>query len=91
MSTQLQLGHGHTLIASRIISILEQGSAGVRRIIDEADKRGTIIDASSGRRTRSVIVCDTGQVVLSAVEAETLCRRLNDARSWREAYQNAQS
>ncbi len=63
---------------SRIISIISPESAPIKRMIQEARDKGTLIDATYGRRTRAVIVTDSGHVVLSALQPETVGHRLDD-------------
>ena len=53
-------------------------SAPIKRIIQDAKDRGTLIDATYGRRTRAVLVTDSDHVILSAVQPETVANRLND-------------
>jgi regulator of extracellular matrix RemA (YlzA/DUF370 family) len=80
MDTRLiNIGHGNILAANRIVAIISPDSAPVKRIMQEARERGTLIDATYGRRTRAVVITDSGHVVLSAVQPETLANRY-DAR-----------
>lgn len=71
----ISIGHGNILAANRIIAIISPDSAPVKRIVQEARERGTLIDATYGRRTRAVVITDSGHVVLSAVQPETLAHR----------------
>ncbi len=76
MDTRLiNIGHGNILAANRIVAIISPDSAPVKRIMQEARERGALIDATYGRRTRAVIIADSGHVVLSAVQPETLAHR----------------
>lgn len=76
MDTRLiSIGHGNILAANRIVAIISPDSAPVKRIIQEARERGTLIDATFGRRNRAVVITDSGHVVLSAVQPETLASR----------------
>ncbi|MCL6554232.1 MAG: DUF370 domain-containing protein [Firmicutes bacterium] len=76
METRLiSIGHGNILAANRIVAIISPDSAPVKRIVQEARERGTLIDATYGRRTRAVVITDSGHVVLSAVQPETLAHR----------------
>ncbi|MDR7458072.1 MAG: DUF370 domain-containing protein [Armatimonadota bacterium] len=80
METRLiSIGHGNILAANRIVAIISPDSAPVKRIVQEARERGTLIDATYGRRTRAVVITDSGHVVLSAIQPETLAHRY-DAR-----------
>jgi len=77
MTIQLvNIGFGNMVSAARIVAIVSPESAPVKRIIQEARDQGTLIDATYGRRTRSVIVTDSDHVVLSAVQPETVANRL---------------
>ena len=79
METRLiSIGHGNILAANRIVAIISPDSAPVKRIIQESRERGTLIDATYGRRTRAVVITDSGHVVLSAVQPETLANRYHN-------------
>lgn len=76
METRLiNIGFGNIVAANRIIAIVSPDSAPIRRIIQEARERGTLIDATYGRRTRAVVITDSGHVILSAVQPETVAHR----------------
>ena len=64
----INIGFGNIVAANRIISIISPESAPIKRIIQEARDNGTLIDATYGRRTRAVIVTDSGHIILSAVQ-----------------------
>ena len=64
--------------ASRLVAIVSPESAPIKRIIQDARERGTLIDATCGRRTRAVIITDSDHVILSAVQPETVANRLDD-------------
>ncbi len=72
----INIGFGNIVSAARIIAIVSPESAPIKRVINEARDRGMLIDATYGRRTRAVIVTDSGHVVLSAVQPETVKHRL---------------
>ena len=74
----LNIGYGNLVIAARVIAVVSPQSSPMRRLRDEAGKRGKLIDATQGRRTRSIIVTDSDHVVLSAVNPETIATRLSD-------------
>jgi extracellular matrix regulatory protein A len=74
----INIGFGNIVSANRIISIVSPESAPIKRIIQDARDRGSLIDATYGRRTRAVIVMDSDHVILSAVQPETVATRLND-------------
>ncbi len=72
----LNIGFGNMVSASRVIAIISPESAPIKRMIQDARDKSILVDATYGRRTRSVIVMDSGQVVLSAMQPETVSHRL---------------
>lgn len=72
----INIGFGNIVSADRIISIISPESAPIKRVIQEAKDSKMAIDATYGRRTRSVIIMDSGHVVLSAVQPETIANRV---------------
>lgn len=76
-SALLSIGFGNIVSGSRIIAVITPDSAPVKRLIQDARERRLLIDASCGRKTRAVLIMDSGHVVLSALQSETIARRLN--------------
>ena len=74
----IAIGFGNLVSAERIVSIVSPESAPIKRMIQDVREKGLLIDASFGRSTRSVIITDSGHVVLSAIQPETVAGRLND-------------
>ncbi|MBP1559693.1 MAG: DUF370 domain-containing protein [Oscillospiraceae bacterium] len=74
----INIGFGNMINAGRLITIVSPESAPIKRIIQDAKERGTLIDATYGRRTRAVIIMDSDHVILSAVQPETVAGRFND-------------
>lgn len=74
----VNIGFGNIVSASRIIAIVSPESAPIKRIIQDAKDKGTAVDATYGRRTRAVVIMDSGHVVLSAVQPETVAGRLDN-------------
>ena len=74
----INIGFGNMVSANRLVAIVSPESAPIKRIIQDARERGTLIDATYGRRTRAVIIADSDHVVLSAVQPETVANRLSD-------------
>ena len=72
----INIGFGSMVAAGRVLSILAPDSAPIKRVIQEAKDRGMLIDASYGRKTKSVILMDTDHVILSAVSPETITARV---------------
>jgi len=77
----INIGFGNIVSANRIISVVSPESAPIKRIIQEARDAGMLIDATYGRRTRAVIICDSQHVILSAVQPETVAHRLSTKES----------
>lgn len=80
----VNIGFGNIVAANRIVAIVSPESAPIKRIIQEAREKGILIDATYGRRTRAVIVVDSGHVILSAVQPETVANRLTSKESANE-------
>ena len=74
----INIGFGNMVAANRLIAIVSPESAPIKRIIQDARDKGCLIDATYGRRTRAVLICDSDHVVLSAVQPETVANRLGD-------------
>ncbi len=72
----ISIGFGNMIAADRMIAIVGPESAPIKRIIQDAKERGTLIDATYGRRTRAVLVMDSDHVILSAVQPETVANRM---------------
>lgn len=77
----INIGFGNMAAAGRVMAIISPESAPVKRMIQESRDRGELIDATYGRKTRSVLVMDSGQIILSAVQPETISNRLIDRGS----------
>ena len=71
----INIGFGNMVSASRLIAIVSPESAPIKRIIQDVRERGDLIDATYGRRTRAVLIMDSGHVILSALQPETLGTR----------------
>jgi hypothetical protein len=72
----INIGFGNIVSAERIISIVSPESAPIKRIVQEAKDSKMAIDATYGRRTRSVLIMDSGHIILSAVQPETIAGRV---------------
>ena len=71
----LNIGFGNMISQGRLIAIVSPESAPIKRIITEARDKGSLIDATYGRRTRAVVIMDSGHVILSAILPETVAGR----------------
>ena len=71
----VNIGFGNVVAAGRIVAIVSPDSSPIKRIIQDAKEKATLIDATYGRRTRAVIITDSEHVILSAVQPETVGAR----------------
>jgi hypothetical protein len=71
----LNIGFGSTVVADRVIAIVSPNSAPMKRLKDEAKKEKRLVDATHGRKTRSIIIVDSNHIILSAIQAETISQR----------------
>ena len=78
MSSQvlLNIGYGNLVVVSRVVSIVSPQSAPMKRLREEAASRNKLVDATQGRRTRSIIVTDSDHIILSAINPDTIAARL---------------
>lgn len=74
-STLLNIGFGNMVVAKRIVAIVTPSSAPMKRLKDDAKENARLVDATHGRRTRSIIITDSNHIILSAVQAETISQR----------------
>lgn len=72
----IHIGFGNMVSAGRVIAIVSPDSAPVKRLGQEARDRGMLIDASFGRKTKSVLVMDSGHVIWSSLPPEQISARL---------------
>ena len=73
----INIGFGNIIAANKIVAIVSPDSAPIKRMIQEAKDAKTAVDATCGRRTRAVLIMDSGHVILSAVQPETISARLD--------------
>lgn len=74
----INIGYGNMISAERIVSVISPDSAPIKRLIQEAKDDGRAIDATYGRKTRAVIVMDSGHIILSSLITDTLASRINE-------------
>ncbi len=74
----INIGYGNMISASRIVAVVSPDSAPIKRLVQEAKDGGRAIDATYGRKTRAVIIMDSGHIVLSSIVTETLAARINE-------------
>lgn len=73
----INIGFGNMVNADRILAVVSPESAPIKRMIQEGKEKGTLIDATHGRRTRAVIITDSDNVILTYLQSETVAVRLN--------------
>jgi hypothetical protein len=73
----INIGFGNTVISHRVVAVVMPGSAPMKRLRERATQADRLVDATHGRKTRSIIITDSNHIILSAVHAETLSQRLN--------------
>ena len=76
----LHIGFGNVIHSSRVVAIINPGSSPIRKLREEARSRGKLIDATEGRKTRSIIVTDSDHIILSAIQVETIAQRVDGVK-----------
>lgn len=77
----INVGFGNVVVAERIVAVILPTSSPSRRLKEDAREGGRLVDATQGRRTRSIIITDSNHVILSAVQTETITQRLGSGQS----------
>lgn len=72
----INIGFGNMVLANRVVAVVNSASSPMKRLREDAKQEGRLIDATQGRKTRSIIVTDSNHVILCAVQAETVAQRL---------------
>ena len=72
----LNIGFGNMVVGSRIIAVVNPNTAPMKKLREEAKLAGRLLDATQGRKTRSIIITDSNHCILSAIQAETITQRL---------------
>lgn len=73
----VNIGFGNLVSVSRIVTICSPESAPIKRMVQDAKDSGAAVDATCGRRTRCVIITDSGHIILSALQPETVAARIH--------------
>ncbi len=76
----LNIGYNNSVVSSRIVAIVSPSSSPMRRLREDARQEGRLIDATQGRKTRSIIITDSNHCILSAVQPETVAQRLEEEK-----------
>lgn len=75
ISPMINIGFGNVVSASRVIAVVAPGSSPIKRLREESIARGKLIDATQGRKTRSIVITDSDHIILSALQVETITQR----------------
>ena len=87
----INVGHGNLVNADKVISVISPEAAPIKRLIVDSREGGKLIDATSGKKTRSVLVAESGHVILSALNPETIQGRFNDENTNEKDVENEQN
>lgn len=74
----INIGFGNMVASSRIVAIVSPDSAPIKRIIQDAKEQGRVVDATYGRKTRAVIICDSDHIILSPIQPDTVSGRYRE-------------
>ena len=74
----INIGFGNMVSEDRIIAAVNPDSSPIKRVIQEAKEKGTLIDATYGRKTRAVVIMESEHIILSSVQPESLAGRFNE-------------
>ena len=85
----VNIGFGNMISAERMVAIVSPESAPIKRIVQDSKERGVLIDATCGRKTRTVIIMESDHVVLSALQPETVANRFNNQGDQGDAEESA--
>ncbi len=80
----INIGFGSLISAQRVLAMVSPDSAPIKRLVQEAKERGMLIDASYGRKTKTVFLMDTDHVILSALTPEALAQRWDSPEQLRD-------
>jgi len=73
----VNIGFGNSVVSRRVVAIIAPNAAPIKRLRDEAREDKRLVDATQGRKTRSVIITDSNHVILSAIQSETIAQRFS--------------
>lgn len=73
----INIGFGNVISSGRVVAVVGPGSSPMKKMREEAKGRGKLIDATEGRKTRSIIITDSDHVILSALQVETIAQRVS--------------
>jgi extracellular matrix regulatory protein A len=73
----VNVGFGNSVVSRRVVAIISPNAAPMKRLRDEARQDKRLIDATQGRKTRSIIITDSNHIILSAIQSETIAQRFS--------------
>ncbi|MCE5312921.1 MAG: DUF370 domain-containing protein [Nitrospiraceae bacterium] len=76
----VHIGFGNVVAASRIVAVVSPGSSPIKKLREESAARGKLVDATEGKKTRSLIITDSDHIVLSALSVETIVQRIEEIK-----------
>lgn len=76
----VNIGFGNVISVERVVAVVSPGSAPIKKLREESRARGKLIDATEGKKTRSIIVTDSDHIILSAIQMETIAQRISGNR-----------
>ena len=82
----INIGFGNMVSANRIVAIVSPESAPIKRVVREAEDNGVLVNATYGRRSRAVIFMDSGHIILSSVQPETVANRISEKDDFEEGF-----
>ena len=83
----INIGFGNMVASDRIVAIVSPESSPIKRIIHETEDKGMLVNATYGRRTRAVLITDSGHIILSALQPETVAHRTEETEDLAEDYE----
>ncbi len=82
MDAQLiHVGFGNILAVNKVVGIVSPGSAPIKRLVEQAGGRGVLVDLTNGKKTKAIIIMDSGHIALTAISSKTIANRVEASRS----------
>jgi regulator of extracellular matrix RemA (YlzA/DUF370 family) len=75
------IGFGNVVSAGRVVAVVNPGSSPIKKLREDARERGKLIDATEGKKTRSIIITDSDHIILSAIQVETIVQRISGQKT----------
>lgn len=77
----VNIGFGNVMSAGRVVAVVNPGSSPIKKLREDARERGKLIDATEGKKVRSIIITDSDHVILSAIQVETIAQRISGQKN----------